>query len=448
MSANGGSSNYRNIPDVALTGNQVWVDYGEGSSGEFGGTSCATPLWAAFTALVNEQEISYGGTTVGFLNPALYALGLGANYNSVFHDITTGNNTWGSSPNEFYAEPGYDLCTGWGTPAGASLINALAPQPDPLLVLPATGFSSAGLIGGPFSINSESFALTNDGAQTLTWSVNNTNSWLGLTSSGGALSPGASAAVAVSLNAASSLAAGTYTGNVSFIDDTTGVVLLRQFVLTVSSQLIQNGGFELGSFADWTLSGNSGYAYITTGASYVHSGTYGAELGPLGSLGYLSQTVSTAPGKPYVLSLWLDNPPKGGTPNQFNVSWNGVTVFNQTNLPSFSWTNLHYTFVPSTSTTTIKIGFRNDPSYFGLDDISVSPIAAPSLGSMIKAANSMQFSMNTTVNATYQLQYTTNLAGGPWINLGSSFLATSTTTVVTDPSATDQQRFYRVIIVP
>jgi subtilase family serine protease len=86
------------------------------SSGELGGTSCAAPLWAAFTALVNEQGALNQRSPVGFLNPALYGLGLGSSYAATFHDITTGNNTNLSSPDKFYAVTGYDLCTGWGTP--------------------------------------------------------------------------------------------------------------------------------------------------------------------------------------------------------------------------------------------------------------------------------------------------------------------------------------------
>jgi len=126
MTDNMGSSTFRNIPDVALTADNVYVDYGGGFNGNFGGTSCATPLWAGFTALVNQQAVANGNRSVGFLNPALYAIAQSAIYTNCFHDITTGNNTWSLSPNLFYATNGYDLCTGLGTPAGANLINALA----------------------------------------------------------------------------------------------------------------------------------------------------------------------------------------------------------------------------------------------------------------------------------------------------------------------------------
>ena len=127
MTLNQGSTTNRNFPDVALTADNVFViaDGGIAYNG-VGGTSCAAPLWAGFTALVNQQAISNGQAPVGFLNPAIYAIAASGNYTSCFHDITTGNNTWSGSPNLFYAVSGYDLCTGLGTPNGVNLINALA----------------------------------------------------------------------------------------------------------------------------------------------------------------------------------------------------------------------------------------------------------------------------------------------------------------------------------
>src|SRR5208283_114946 len=126
MTANGGSTTYRNIPDVALTADNVYVKYGNGSSTTVGGTSCAAPLWAGLAALINQQSLTAGRSTIGFVNPAIYSLGKSTNFSASFHDIMTGNNIWPSSPNGFYAVSGYDLCTGWGTPAGQSLINTLA----------------------------------------------------------------------------------------------------------------------------------------------------------------------------------------------------------------------------------------------------------------------------------------------------------------------------------
>jgi subtilase family serine protease len=126
MAANGGSTSYRNTPDVALTADNVYVTYEKGTVAIFGGTSCAAPLWAAVAALMNQQAAAAGRSSIGFINSAIYQLSTNSSYGATFHDITTGNNISSASPNNFHAVTGYDLCTGLGTPAGQNLIAALA----------------------------------------------------------------------------------------------------------------------------------------------------------------------------------------------------------------------------------------------------------------------------------------------------------------------------------
>ena len=75
------------------------------------------------------------------MNPALYTLGRGASYAACFHDITTGNNFNSSSPSQFSAVSGYDLCTGWGTPNGTNLINALTAPPVPMPSIVSNSFT-------------------------------------------------------------------------------------------------------------------------------------------------------------------------------------------------------------------------------------------------------------------------------------------------------------------
>jgi kumamolisin len=117
----------RGVPDVSgdadpATGYNVTVD---GSSFAVGGTSAVAPLWAGLIALLNQSL----GKAVCFLNPTLYqniAETAGA-----FNDITSGNN------GDFSAGPGWDACTGWGSPEGAKLLQALSsgasgnPSPSP-----------------------------------------------------------------------------------------------------------------------------------------------------------------------------------------------------------------------------------------------------------------------------------------------------------------------------
>jgi hypothetical protein len=234
MTKSGGSTSFRNIPDVALTADNVYVIYNRGSSDVFGGTSCAAPLWAGLTALINEQASANSQGPVGFLNPAIYTIGKSATYTSLFHDVTTGNNISSGSPNAFYAVPGYDLCTGWGTPNGSAFIDALAGAPDVLLISPATGFTANGAVGGPFDATGATIILTNTGKTTLNWQAYNDASWLLLSGSAGTLSAGTTNRVDVTLGSiAYTLPAGTYTATVAFTNKSDGIGQTREFTLNV-----------------------------------------------------------------------------------------------------------------------------------------------------------------------------------------------------------------------
>lgn len=170
MTFNQGSTSMRNLPDVAAVAEAVWVTFDSGNSETVGGTSCSAPLWAGVTALVNQQSANFGRPPIGFLNPAVYSLGLSAGYNTNFHDITSGNNTNSASPTQFYAAAGYDLCTGWGSPLVQNLINALAPRyPAPLITnggasILVEGCSPANGAVDPGETVTVSFGLRNLGA--------------------------------------------------------------------------------------------------------------------------------------------------------------------------------------------------------------------------------------------------------------------------------------------
>lgn len=125
MASNQGSIYSRNVPDVSMVAADCWSIENDGQGLIAFGTSISAPMWAGFTALANEQAAASSRPPLGLLNPLLYAIGTNASYSTAFHDITTGNDTNSSSPTRFFAVPGYDLCTGWGTPNGTNLINAL-----------------------------------------------------------------------------------------------------------------------------------------------------------------------------------------------------------------------------------------------------------------------------------------------------------------------------------
>jgi uncharacterized repeat protein (TIGR01451 family) len=180
MTNNMGSTMLRNVPDVALTADNIYVVADNGFEFPVGGTSAATPLWAGFTALVNEQATNKDLPSVGFLNPALYAIGSSANYTNCFHDIVTGNNTNLVVGNRYFAVPGYDLATGWGTPSGSNLINALtASAPTNFFThlsppAPPYGTTLLSLNGGNPNGNWDLFALDDQGFN----SGGITNGWI------------------------------------------------------------------------------------------------------------------------------------------------------------------------------------------------------------------------------------------------------------------------------
>ena len=116
--------NGRGVPDVAGdadpdTGYRVRLVGGDRDV--FGGTSAVAPLWAALIAQVNQRRASRGKRPVGFINPKLYRLRPGAR---AFHDVVTGNNDI-EKLGKYSAGPGWDPCTGLGTPDGTKLLRVL-----------------------------------------------------------------------------------------------------------------------------------------------------------------------------------------------------------------------------------------------------------------------------------------------------------------------------------
>lgn len=121
-SSNKGSTTYRNGPDVSANANFTFYTCSDQTTclaNEYGGTSFAAPMWAAFVALANQQAIANGGSRVGNFNATIYPLNLTSAYATNFHDITSGKS------GSYSAVTGYDLVTGWGSPK-AALITTLA----------------------------------------------------------------------------------------------------------------------------------------------------------------------------------------------------------------------------------------------------------------------------------------------------------------------------------
>jgi len=461
MPANLGSTTHRNSPDVAMVADNVFIVADNGQQENSGGTSAAAPLWAGFAALANQQAVAASLPAIGFLNPTLYHIATNSSYAACFDDITVGNNT-NYDAVHYSAVPGYDLCTGWGSPSGGSLIMALT-QPDAFQITPGRGAVANGPVGGPFTVATQSLSLTNAGKPAFRWSLGSTSAWLNVSSRSGTLTSGG-AATPVSLTltpAADLLPPGDYTANLWFTNLTSGLVQVRQFTLQVGQELVQDGGFEAGDFCYWTLSGGLSaytnnfvdYAYDTSGADYApFAGNYFAAFGQVSTLAYLSQSLATRAGQLYLLSFWLENP-YSPTLNQFQVQWNTNStssnlIFNQVNMGVFNWRNMHFVVTASTNIATLQFGFRNDNDFFALDSVSVVPVPPPVLQTPVLANGTVSLAWSALPGVQYQVQYKTTLAQTSWANLGAVGTATTNPMTVLDTTGANSQRFYRVGLLP
>ncbi len=142
----------------------------DGANFKTGGTSLSTPIWAAIAALINQARSTAGQGKIGLLGPAIFPLaGTGA-----FTDITSGTN------GSYNSGPGYDLCTGLGSPNVTNLIAALTSVTPPSTFFspstPTVGASvqapASVVEGGSTVTMSVSGIDSNFGPVTYQWTLN------------------------------------------------------------------------------------------------------------------------------------------------------------------------------------------------------------------------------------------------------------------------------------
>jgi hypothetical protein len=464
MSTNGGSTTNRNIPDVAMAADNIWVVYNDGAAGRFWGTSCATPLWAGFIALVNQEAASSGGPSVGFINPAIYSIGNSAGYAAAFHDITTGNNTNSGSSNLFFAVPGYDLCTGWGTPNGMNLIDALT-STDPLFISPASGFAAGGAVGGPFNPTNQSFSVTNLGAGSLNWSAASDSSLLTASPGSGILAGFGATNIVVGLTAnANSLPLGMYSGGIVFSNLTLGTEQIRQFTvqaglppltfddLVKTNAVISSGygGLNWSNFycldAVNLLKNPSGYQ-----AGMVSPPNVAYNFGghPASIIGVVPFDLLSAD----LTAAWRNNlnvEVKGYVGG--NLTYDQVVTLSVTapTTVQFNYFGVNSVSFVSSGGTPVS-GYAESGEEFVMDNVTAvphtTPVIAPLVQNLKQAAEGISFDWAAQMGQTYQVQYSTNLLETNWISLGSPLTATGSTLTVSD-SQTNQQKFYRLLLLP
>jgi len=200
----GCSQTFRNGPDVSANANftfYVCADQSGCTANLYGGTSFAAPMWAGYTALINQQAVANGNPTLGFINPSLYTIGLSSSYDSDFHDITSGSN---GHP----ATIGYDLATGWGSPNGSGLINALAGVAAPSFSLAASP-SSVTIVQGNSGSSTITSTVTGGFSSAISLSASGQPSGVSVSFSPSSITGAGTSTMGITV--AASTATGTYT---------------------------------------------------------------------------------------------------------------------------------------------------------------------------------------------------------------------------------------------
>jgi hypothetical protein len=459
MATNGGSTTMRNLPDVAMPAQNIFTIANNGATLSSDGTSCAAPLWAGFAALVNQQAAALGNGRIGFINPALYRLGNSAGYSAAFHDITTGNNTNASSHNLFRAMPGYDLCTGWGTPKGMNLINALTVS-EPLFISPADGFTAAGTVGGPFNVTNLTFCLTNFGSNSLSWSVSSDSTLLSASPSSGILPDSGSTTILVSLTTnANGIAVGLYCGNLLFSNRTLGTEQIRQFTIQAGlppltfDDLVHKAAVPEGYGG---LSWSNFYAYnciigvtpfygvpMLSPSNVIYNGW--------GSPALITNTAPFDLLSAEVASVFCQN---------MNLEVQGHSGANLTYDRNFTLNGIVPAAVQFDCFGVTSVAFISSGGYvlragggeqFSMDNVLIishdTAAIRPQLEQVAQSGGVTAFAWAAQLGQTYQVQSTTTLSPVNWSNLGSPLTTGNYTFTFTDTS-TNQQTFYRVLVLP
>jgi hypothetical protein len=172
--------------------------------------------------------------------------------------------------------------------------------------------------------------------------------------------------------------------------------------------MVANGGFESDDFLGWTRSGPSIDVHVITNTVSAHSGVATAEMGTVGTLSHLSQTLNTIPGTTYLVSFWLKS--DGTTPSEFVARWNGTVLIDQPGFLAGPWFKLQYTVTATSPTSLLDFGFRDDVGFFDFDDVSVVPVIQPAItGITLAGTNLVLSAANGQWNGTYATLMSTSL---------------------------------------
>jgi len=264
-SSNKGSASLRNGPDVSANANFTFYTCADQQgclANEYGGTSFATPMWAAYVALANQQSVASGGKTLGFINPTIYQQNesggaLTPAYATDFHDITSG--TSGS----YSAVMGYDLVTGWGSPNGAALINALAPtSPSPAFAINSSPVSVSVVQG---SSGSSTISTTVSGGFDSAVALSASGQPAGVTVSFSANSITGAGSSTMTMAVSAGTTAGTYT--ITVTGSGGGITHTTTVTLTVTAAVTPSFSLSVSPSSGSMVQGQNAFVVVTVTAT-------------------------------------------------------------------------------------------------------------------------------------------------------------------------------------
>jgi kumamolisin len=365
-----GTQTKRTVPDVSSDANPStgFSIFSGGSWTEFGGTSCAAPLWSGYSALYNQRAAAAGKPNLGFANPAVYQILAGSSYATTFHDVKTGSNQ------DFAATTGYDEVTGIGSPIADALTSTL--------------LGTGGGTGG------NTVTVTNPGNQSTAVGASVSLTVHGTDSAGAALTYSASGLpTGLSINATSGVVSGTASSAGTFsvtvsASDSTGASGSASFTWTVTSgsttctgQKLGNPGFESGNTV-WSASASVIGQNGSQGEA-THAGTWNAWLDGYGTThtDTVTQSVAIPAGCHATLSFFLHIDTAETTTttafDKLTVKAGSTTLATYSNLNSATGYSSKTFDVSSLAGTTVTVSFSGteDTSLqtsFVLDDTSLA----------------------------------------------------------------------------